>query len=243
MATRQTAHQHFEQPCVICRAQGVVAVHEVDFELAKACFGNCSVGGNVHRLAGIIEIGEKDIELIQRADRQRFRSLPAFARARGNRDLKLATGIVDQKKLKLHRDAGRQAAGLVAFNHGSQGVTGVAFIGRSVFMKHPNGQKGSGRFEPRHRDKASIGRTQNAIAVAGFKHQRTVVDIFAPDIQVQNRKRKARAIFDNLIRKARRDPFATGLAVQVTGRDADCSDLGIFAKIVLDGRVGHWWLV
>ena len=65
---RQPFDQHFEQPCVVGGAQGVVAMHQVDLELAQTRLGNGGVGGDVHLFAGVIEIGEEQIELIKRAD-------------------------------------------------------------------------------------------------------------------------------------------------------------------------------
>ena len=87
VAAGEALDQHLEQPGVIGGAQGVVAMHEVDLELAQTCFGNGGIGGDVHLFAGVIKIGEEFIELVQRADRQGFGGLAAFARPRRQRHL------------------------------------------------------------------------------------------------------------------------------------------------------------
>ena len=66
VATRQPLDQHLEQPGIIGGAKRIVAMHQVDLELAQARLGNCRVSGDVHFLAGIIKIGKEFVELIQR---------------------------------------------------------------------------------------------------------------------------------------------------------------------------------
>jgi hypothetical protein len=76
---RQALDQHLEQPGIIGGAQGVVAMHQVDLELAKPGFRGGGVGGNVHRLAGVIKVGEEGVEGVQRPDRQGLGGLAALA--------------------------------------------------------------------------------------------------------------------------------------------------------------------
>ncbi len=78
----QSAHQHLEQPRVIGGLERVGLMHKVDLELAQTGLGNRGVGGDVHRLARVIEVREKDIERVQRPQSQRIRPRTAFAGAR-----------------------------------------------------------------------------------------------------------------------------------------------------------------
>ena len=233
MAAGQSLDQHFEQPCIIRRPQGIVAMHQVDLKLAQTCLADRGVGGNVHFLAGVIKIGKEGIELIQCADRQGFSRLAPLARAGRDRDLQVAARIVDQEKLKLHRADRRQAAHLEPVQHRAQGMAWITAIGAAILMEHPDRQQGGGRIEPRHRHKATLGRFQNAVAVAGFKHQRAVVDVFAPDIKAEHRERKAGAVGCDLIGKAGGNAFAARLAIEISGGHTDCADLRMFAEPIV----------
>jgi hypothetical protein len=65
--------------------------------------------------------------------------------------------------------------------------------------------------------------------VALFKDQRAVVNILAPDIKVENRKREARSVFYDLIGKACRNPFAPRLPIQICRGHANGPDVRVFS--------------
>ena len=182
----QTLDQHLEQPCVIGGAQRIVTMHEVDLELAQTRLGNGGVGGDVHLFAGVIKIGEEQIELVERADRHRLGRFAPLARPGGDGHLKVAARIVDQEEFQLNGTDRRQPARLVAVEHRAQRMARIAGVGAAIFAEHPDRQQGRGRVEPRHRHEAPLGRFQHAIRIARFEHQRTVVDILAPDVEVQH---------------------------------------------------------
>jgi hypothetical protein len=88
---RQPLDQHLEQPGVVGHLQHVVGMQQVDLELADPGLGYGGVGVDVHRLAGVIEIGEETVERIQRAQRQRVGPGPALARPGAGRDAQVGT--------------------------------------------------------------------------------------------------------------------------------------------------------
>ena len=108
----------------------------------------------------------------------------------------------------------------------------VTAIGAPVLVEHPDRQQGRGRIKPGHRQKAAFGRVQDAIGIAAFKHQRAVVNVFAPDIEVQHRHGKARTVLYHLVGKTRGDALAAGLTIEVGGGHTDCADLRMFAEPV-----------
>ena len=241
VAAGQTLDQHLEEPGVIGGAQGIVAMHQVHLELAKAGFRGRGVGGNVHRLTRIIEVGEEGVESVKRPDRQRFRRLAPFTRPGRGRHLHGLAGIVDQEKFQFHRADRGQAAGLVAVDDGGQRMAGVALIGGAVFVEHPDRQQRRRRLQPGHRQKAAFGRLQHAVLIALFKDQGAVVDILAPDVEVEDRERKPGSVLHHLVGKARRNPFAARLPVQVGRRHPDRPDIGVFSEVVFhhDVQAGH----
>ena len=214
-------------------------MHQVDLELAKPGLGDGGVGGDVHHLAGVVEVGEEGVECVERADRHRLGGLAALARARAERDLERAAGIVDQEKLELDRDDRGEAARLVAGNDGAQGVARIALVGTAILAEHPDRQKRGGRLEPGHRQKAAFGRAQHAVPVAGLENERAVVDVLTPNVEIEHGHGEAGAVLDDLVAEARGHAFAPGLAVQVAGSDAEGADLGVFPQVVFHREGGH----
>ena len=145
VAARQTLDQHLEQPGIIGGAQGVVAMHQVDLKLPQARLRSRGVGRNVHRFAGVVQIGEEGVESVQRPDRQRFRRLAPLAGPGRGWNLHGLARIVDQEKLQLDGADRGQATGLEAVYHGAQGVARITFIGCAVFAEHPDRQQGRWR--------------------------------------------------------------------------------------------------
>jgi hypothetical protein len=139
--------------------------------------------------------------------------------------------IVDQEEFQLHRANRRQAARLVAFHHGAQRMAGIALIGfgrfretsRSAAARSALSSQGIG-MKPR-----SVG-FKNAILIALFKDQRAVIDIFAPDVEVQHRKGEAcRRPLRHFFGETGRDALAARLPVQDLLRPHEwCAPRGAF---------------
>ena len=233
VAARQALDQHLEQPGIVGGAQGVVTMHHVDFELAETGFRGRGIGRNVHRLARVVEIGEEGVKGVQRADRQGLGRFAALARPGRGWHLQGLAAVVDQEKLQLYRDDRGQALRLEFLDHGAQRMARIAFIGAAVLAEHPDRQQRCGRFQPGHRHEAAFGGLQHAIRIALFKDQRAVVDVFAPDIQVQDGKRKPCSLFHNLVGIACRNAFAARLPIQVGRSHANGPHLGVLPKPVL----------
>ena len=68
--------------------------------------------------------------------------------------------------------------------------------------------------------------------IALFEHQRAVVDIFAPDVEVQHRERKPRSVLDHVVGKARRDALAARLTVQIGRRHTNRAHVGVLSQPV-----------
>ena len=68
MAAGKSLDQHLEQPGVVGGAQRVVAMHQVHLELAEAGFRGGGVGGDVHRLTRVVQVGEEGVEGVKRTD-------------------------------------------------------------------------------------------------------------------------------------------------------------------------------
>ncbi len=139
----------------------------------------------------------------------------------------MACAVVDQVEFKLGRDDGRQALVGIAFDHTGQRMARVAVERATVLVIHPQRQQGRRRGQPRHGDKPALGRVQDAIGIARVKDKGAVVDVFAPDVEVQNGKGETGALAFDLAGKAGGHALASGLTVQIARRDADCADLGV----------------
>jgi hypothetical protein len=145
--------------------------------------------------------------------------------------------VVDQEELQLHRADRGQAAGLVALHHGVQRVAGVALIGLAVLAEHPDRQQRGRRLKPGHRHEAAFGGFQHAIGIALFEDQRAVVDILAPDVEVQDREGEAGSVLHHLVGKTRRHALAARLPVQVGGGHANGPHVGVLSQPVFHRHV------
>jgi hypothetical protein len=88
-------------------------------------------------------------------------------------------------------------------------------------VEHPDRQKRGGLSSHGHRKKAALGRFQHAIGIAGAEHQGAVVDILAPDVEIEDREGEPRAVGQRLVGIAARDALAARLAVEIGGDGAD----------------------
>lgn len=100
VATRQTLSlsKHLEQPGIIGGAQGVVAMHQVDFKLPRPVSEGGGVCRDVHRFTGVIEVGEEGVEGVKGPDRQGFCGFTHLAGTGRGGGLQVLAGIVDQRK-------------------------------------------------------------------------------------------------------------------------------------------------
>ena len=184
--SRHATHQQFEQPRVVSGFHGV-AVGQVDFELAKTRFRDCGFSGNVHRFGAVIKGGEVVIERIKRAQGQDFCTGAAFACAWAGHDLKVFAAVIHKVEFQFGAADRGQATICVAFQHRRQRVAWIAFKRAPVFAIHPHRQKCRRIIQPWHWQKSTFRWKTNTIWVACLKYQRRIVDVFAPDIEVQNR--------------------------------------------------------
>jgi len=141
----------------------------------------------------------------------------------------LVPEYVDQEELQLGRHHGRQARSGEPTDDVGQGLPRITRIRPPVHVKHPDRQQRRGRIKPGHRHETAFGRHQNTVLVAGFKDQRTVFDVFAPDVEIEHRKRKARAVGKNLRRETCRNAFPPCHPVQIRRSNADRSHLGVLS--------------
>jgi hypothetical protein len=227
---REAADEELEEPRVIRRLQSVGLVHEVDLELAGAGLRDRGVGGNVHRLAGAVEPREKGVPRVQLAQCEDLGLVAPLARTRAGWHAQLAAAVVDEVELHLGRHHGRQPMRGVALDHPRERLPRVAVIGSPVLVEHPDRQERGGAFEPRHRKKPALGRQEHAIGIARAEHQGAVVDVLAPDVQIQDREGEARAFGQRLVGIAARDALAARLAVEIGGDGADRSDFGMLVE-------------
>jgi hypothetical protein len=105
----QALDQQLEEPGVV-GAFSASGCSRLISNWPMPAFGDRGVGVDVHRLAGVVEIGEEGVEGVERADRQRLAAEPALARARRGRGLELGPGIVDQVEFELGRQTGSSRA-------------------------------------------------------------------------------------------------------------------------------------
>jgi hypothetical protein len=76
-----------------------------------------------------------------------------------------------------------------------------------------------------------IGRS--AVGIAAFKDKRAVLDILAPDVEVEDGHGKSRAVLDHRIGEADGNAFAARLAVDVGSGHADRTHLLVLSEPVL----------
>jgi len=74
---------------------------------------------------------------------------------------------------------------------------------------------------------------KHAIGIALFKDERAVVDILAPDVEVQDREGEPGSILHDLVRKAGGHAFAPRLPVQIRGGHANGPHVGVLSKVIL----------
>jgi hypothetical protein len=222
--------EELEEPRVIGGLQRVGLVHQVDLELAGAGLGDRGVGGNVHRLAGVVELGEEGVPGVELPQREDLGLVPPLARAWRGRHAGFAAAVVDEVELELRRDDGRQAQRGVAVDHPRERLPRVAVIGAAILVEHPDRQERGGRFRATAPEEAALGRFEHAVGIARAEHQGAVVDILAPDVEIQDREGKARAFGQRLVGIAPRDALAARLAVEIGGDGADRGDLGMVVE-------------
>ncbi|MPL71107.1 hypothetical protein SDC9_16877 [bioreactor metagenome] len=232
MAAGKPLHQHLEGPGVIGGLQRVGLVHQVQLELARPGFRDCGVGGNIHRLAGVIKRAEEGVEGIEGAQAQRFAAGAPLARAGRGRHPQGLAAVVDQEEFKLGRDHRGQAAVLVAVNDAGQRLARIAGIGPAVHVEHPDRQKRGRRGEPGHRHEAALGRAQQSVAIAGLEDERAVLDVLAPDVEVHHREGKPRPLGEDLVGEPCGDALAPRHPVQVRRCHANGAHFGVFSQPV-----------
>ncbi len=220
VAAGQSAHQRLEEDHVVGRGHRI-AMREVDFELAQPGLGDRAFGGDVHRLAGGVELGEIGVERVELADRQD--RVPAQRPARDGvfRRGKRPARIVDEVEFHLGRRLDPPAARGIAFQHGRQCVARIAQEGLARLVMHPHWHQGRVAVEPGHRHRPALGRVKYAVLVPGLEDQGAVLDVGAPDIDVEHRKRHPHRALRKLVVLAGGQALAAHLSVEVAGSDAE----------------------
>ena len=224
------AHQHLEEPGIVGRAQRVGHMGEVDLELAEADLGERGLGGDVHRIAGVIKVVEEAVEGVERPEREDFGPGPALARAGRAGLLDLAARVVDEVEFHLGRHHGRETQGAVAVDHAGQSLARVAGEGLAVLGEHPEGQERGRNLEPGHGHIAAFGGPQHAVGVADLEDEGAVLDILAPDVEVEHGEGEAGAFLLDLAGEADGQTLAARLAVEVCGTASDVADLGVVVE-------------
>ena len=125
------------------------------------------------------------LQFIQRQSPVRIQPLSGNRRAGRQR---LRPGRVADVELELGRDNGRQAARLVAVNDACQRVARVAGKGHTVVGLHPEHCQRRGTACPVDQHHRASGMFTNPVRVASLEDQFVVFDVFAPDIDAENRK-------------------------------------------------------
>src|SRR5690606_33129606 len=162
-----------------------------------------------------------------------LRRLAPLARAWRGGHLEFPAAVVDQVELQLHRADRGQPVLAVALHDAGQRMARVAVIGLAVLAVHPDRQERGRRVEPGHRHEAALGRLEYAVGIAGFEDERAVLDILAPDVEVEDGHRIARAVRHHRVGKADGYALAAGLTVEVGSGHADRAHLGVFSEPVL----------
>ncbi len=109
-------------------------------------------------------------------------------------------------------------------------MAGIAAEGLAVFGVHPERQHGRRGFKPRQGNIAALGRHQDAVRVADFKHKGAVLDVLAPDVEVENRKREAHPVFFEFACEADRHALAARLSIEVGRTGAHVADFGVLIE-------------
>ena len=75
--------------------------------------------------------------------------------------------------------------------------------------------------------------------VALFEDQRAVVDILAPDVEVEDREGEPGSVLHDLVGKAGGHTFAAGLSVQVRGGHANGPHVGVLSEVIFHRHVNQ----
>ena len=84
---------------------------------------------------------------------------------------------------------------------------------------------------------AMVVATPVAVGIALFEDQRAVVDILAPDVEVQDRERKTGSVLHHIFGKAGRHTFSPRLTVQVDSGHANGPHVGVLSEIIFHRHV------
>ena len=118
------------------------------------------------------------------------------------------------------------------WNDHVQDVARVAVVGLAILAEHPDREERGRRLQPGHRHEAAFGGFQDAIGIALFEDERAVVDILAPDVEVQDREGEPGSVLHDLVGKTGRDALAARLTVQVRSGHTNGPHIGVLSKIV-----------
>jgi len=206
---------------VVAGQHRVVAMLEIDLELAGRVFGDSSVGRNVLRGAGVGDrVGEPlvIVEILQVID---LRGGVAFtgggvARGRGP-----AAGIefaIEQVELQLYRDHRGQAALAKALHHALEHFARIGGEHAAVGVFHCQQQLRHWPRLPRHWSQRARHRPADAILIADVVTQSGLFHGVAGDVGGDQRHRQTHAIRVYFFQCVAGDAFATQQAVHV-GQD------------------------
>ena len=227
---RDTLDDALEEHGVIGRLQGIVAVQEVDLELADAILGDRRIRGYILALAFGIDVGNELAEIIEFVDGENGIGIqPLAGIGRDRRHGAVGLGI-DQVEFHLRRHHGAQAELLVFAHDGGEGLARIGEEGLAILQEEPERHQGARPRRPGHRQDAAPGRPADTIHVARGEHMLAVDDVLAPDVDAHDRQGHADAAPQHLLGLADRYALAAHDAVEVADHGLDALDRAVFLQ-------------
>ena len=224
------AHQPFEQHRVICRAQRIVDMAHVDLELARPVFRDRRIRRDALQFAGVIDLVQELIEVLQLVQRQCAVGIQPLAGHRRAGRLRVILGRVYKVELQLGRNHGGETTCLELGRHFGQRPARIAGEGGAVFLTHPEHRKRGRARGPCDGHQGAAREITKAIGIPGLKHQFAVFDIFAPNIHANDGQGHAQPAFDNLGDLIGWHPLAAHGAVKVADTGKDGFDFGMLRQ-------------
>ena len=236
-----------EEDRVVAGEHGIVAMLEVDLELAGRVFGDGGVGRNLLRAAGIGDRVGELLVVVQVLHVIDLRGVVAHAGRGIDRGLRTAVDgqlAIEQIELQFHRDHRRQAlVGEALARTRFSTSRGLAANMPPLASFHAQQQLRHRPLLPGDRTQGARHRTADPVFVADVVAQAGFFDGVAGDVGGDQRHRQADAVGIDLFQRIAGDALAAQQSVHVRQQQVDHFAAGDLLQlgcvVVGQGVVGH----
>ncbi len=238
--------QALEQHGAVAGRQGVVAVDQVDLELARGALLEGGVQRQALEARRRLDLLEEVGVFVELADRVELAVGGALAAGRRAGRLDHAQGVarpVDQVELHLHGHHRRQARPAEALEHPGQHLARVGEEGGAVGLGHGHQQLGLAAVaQPGTRHQGARHRAADPVGVAAGQPQPGLLDGVAEDVQGEHRGGQVDPVAIGLLQVLAGDALAALHAVEVADQQVDAGNVGVtFQEVTgfVDGKGRH----